>query len=716
MSGKVKILVVEDEAVVAEDLKQTLIGMGYDVPAVVYSGERVLDAMEEERPDLILMDISLGRGADGITVAETVRTRFDIPVIYLSVHADDETFQRSLLTGPFAFLLKPFDSLRLRQTIQIALARHGAEKRVKESGEHYRSIFEVSGSAMMIVDENGTIAMVNEEFEHLSGYSREELEHRKEWSDFFVMEQFAAKEIRQCLKGTADGAASLDNVSLFIGNNQRTSYVCTKITKVPGTERCVVSMIDITEIKRAEEEIRTLNAELIKVNTLLKREIAERRNSEKQLQHQANHDSLTGLPNRELLFDRLKQALAYEDRHNNLLALMILDLDNFKTVNDTLGHVVGDILLKDVAKRLQQCMRQYDTVARFGGDEFVIVVNEMPDIHDIVKFAEKVLELFQRPFYILDQPTYVTTSIGISIYPLQSTTVEGLLKTADMAMYQAKREGKNSFQFFTESMNLKSDERAIMKKRLRSALEREEFLPHYQPRIDSTTGKITGMEALMRWQPRGAPLAFPAEFFPMLEESGLIIPAGEWLLDKVCRQNKAWQERGMEPLRVAVNTSARQFHQEDFTEKVSQALANTRLDPHYLEIELPEKIIMDNITESVRKLGELREIGVKISIDNFGTGYSSLSHLNRLPIDELQIDKSLVNSITADPGEATVVSAIITMGHSLGKKLVAEGVESEDQYLFLAQQRCEEMQGHYFSRPLPPDDFEKLVRLFPVPM
>jgi diguanylate cyclase (GGDEF)-like protein/PAS domain S-box-containing protein len=715
MSGKVKILIVEGEAVVAEDLKQTLIGMGYDVPAVVCSGELVLDTTEEVQPDLILMDISLGRGDDGIKVAERLRARFDIPVIYLSFHADDDTFQRSLLTGPFAFLLKPFDSLRLRQTIEIALAKHGIEKRLKESGEHYRSIFDVSGSAMMIVDEDGAIAKVNEEFEHLSGFTKWEVECRKEWSDFFVMEQFTAKEIQECLKGTAGGAASLDKISLFICKNQCTRYVCTKINKVPGTERCVVSMIDITEIKRAEEEIRTLNAELIKVNTLLKQEVAERRNSEKKLKHQANHDSLTGLPNRELLFDRLKQALAFEDRHNNLLALMILDLDNFKTINDTLGHVVGDVLLKDVAKRLQQCMRQYDTVARFGGDEFVIVVNEMPDIHDIVKFAEKVLELFQRPFYILDQPTYVTASIGISIYPLQSTTVEGLLKTADIAMYQAKGEGKNSFQFFTESMNLKSDERAVMKKRLRFALEREEFLPHYQPRIDSATGRITGMEALMRWQPRGAPLAFPSEFFPMLEESGLIVPAGEWLLDKVCRQNKAWQERGMEPLRVAVKTSARQFHQDDFTEKVSQALASTRLAPHYLEIELPEKFIMDNIAESVRKLGELREIGVKISIDNFGTGYSSLSYLNRLPIDELQIDKSLVNSITSDRGEASVVSAIITMGHSLGKLLVGAGVETEDQYLFLAQQKCEEMQGHYFSRPLPSDDFEKLVRLFPVP-
>ena len=707
MSGKVKILIVEDEGVVAEDLRLTLIGMGYDV-SVVCSWELLLDKAEEEQPDLLLMDISFGRCDDDIKVSESLRDRFDIPVIYLSCYTDDATFQRLLLTGPFAFLLKPFDSQRLRQTIEIALAKHAIEKRLKESGEHYRTIFDVSGSAMMIVDKDGTIAMINEEFEHLSGYKKGEVESLKDWSDFFVMEQFAAKEIQQCLKGTAGGAASLDKISLFIGNNQSTRYVCTKIKKIPGTERCVVSMIDITEIKRAEEEIRTLNAELIKVNTFLKQEVAERRNSEKKLKHQANHDSLTGLPNRELLFDRLKQALAFEDRHSNLLALMILDLDNFKTVNDTLGHVVGDVLLKDVAKRLQQCMRQYDTVARFGGDEFVIVVNHMPDIPDIVRFAEKVLELFQRPFYILDQPTYVTTSIGVSIYPLQSTTVDELLKTADIAMYQAKKQGKNSFQFYSESMTLKSDERAIMKKRLCHALEREEFLPHYQPRIDSITGRITGMEALMRWQPLGAPLAFPAEFFPMLEESGLIVPAGEWLLDKVCRQNKAWQDSGMAPLCVAVNTSARQFHQDDFTQKVSQALASSRLAPHHLEIELPEKVIMDNISESVRKLGDLRDIGVKISVDNFGIGYSSLSYLNRLPIDELQIDKSLVNNIT-DQGGASVVSAIITMGHSLGKMLVAEGVESEEQYLFLARQKCEEMQGHYFSRALPSDDFEKLM-------
>lgn len=715
MSGKVKILIVEDEAVVAFDLQQTLTGMGYDVPAAVCSWGLVLDAAEEEQPDLILMDISGGRGDYGIETAGRLRARFDIPVIYLSIYSDDVMFRRSLLTGPFAFLLKPFDSLRLRQTIEVALAKHKIEKQLKESCEHYRTIFDVSGSAMMIVDEDGTIAKINEEFEHLSGYTKGEVECRKEWSEFFAMEQFAAKDIRQCSKGAAGGAASPDNTSLFVRNNQCTRHVCTKIRKIPGTEQCVVSMIDITGIKRAEEEIRTLNAELIKVNTLLRQEVAERRNSEKKLKHQANHDPLTGLPNRELLFDRLKQALAFEGRHNNLLALMILDLDNFKTVNDTLGHVVGDVLLKDVAKRLQQCMRQYDTVARFGGDEFVIVVNQMPELHDIVKFAEKVLELFQRPFLILDQPTYVTTSMGISVYPLQSTTVEGLLKTADTAMYQAKREGKNSFQFFTESMNLQSDERAVMKKRLHSALEQEEFLPHYQPRIDSTTGRITGMEALMRWQPRGAPLAFPAEFFPMLEESGLIVPAGEWLLDRVCRQTKTWQERGMAPLRVAVNTSVRQFHQDDFTEKVAQALSRSRLEPQYLEIELPEKVIMDNITESVRKLGDLREIGVKISIDNFGIGYSSFSYLNRLPIDELQIDKSLVNSINCDQGGAAVVSAIITMGHSLGKMLVAEGVESEEQYHFLARQKCEEMQGHYFSRPLPPEEFEKLVRQFAVP-
>jgi diguanylate cyclase (GGDEF)-like protein/PAS domain S-box-containing protein len=703
VTTKAKILIVGDEGIVAEDLMQTLVELGYEVPAIVYSGHGVLEETCRYMPDLLLADISLAGGSAGIAAVDDACSCFDIPMINLSFYSDADTLSRSTATDPFAFLLKPFDPVRLRHAIEIALAKHIALQRLRENGSSYHRLFEVSGGAMLVVAEDGTITMVNEEFERLSGCARQDVENKKVWTDFFFDEQSAT-----CGGKQKNGAQK--SHTLFIGKERRTSHVYLKVKKIDNSQRRIMSMVDISEFKRSEEEIRKLNDELIRGNADLKREIAECRNYEIQLLHQAHHDSLTGLPNRELFFDRLSQALAFEDRHKNLLALMILDLDNFKAINDTKGHVAGDSLLKEVAKRLQACMRTYDTVARFGGDEFVILVNDMPEVHDVVRFVEKVLDLFQQPFSILGQPTCVTASIGVSIYPLQSSNAEELLKMADTAMYLAKREGKKAYRFFTESMALKLDECAFLKKRLHAALDGEEFLPHYQPRIDAITGRITGMEVLLRWQPTDAPLVYPADFFPILEECGLIIPVGEWLFDKVCRQTKAWQEAGLPPLRVGVNVSDRQFRQDDFLEKIVQALSATRLDPRYLEIELPEQIIMDNVVEGIGKLKELKKIGVKISLDNFGLGYSSLLHLSRLPIDELQIDRSLINCITASAVDANLVSAIISMGHSLGKMVVAEGIESEGQYRFLAQRECQAMQGHYFSKPLPSQDFEKLVR------
>ncbi|MBI5483292.1 MAG: bifunctional diguanylate cyclase/phosphodiesterase, partial [Deltaproteobacteria bacterium] len=377
-----------------------------------------------------------------------------------------------------------------------------------------------------------------------------------------------------------------------------------------------------------------------------------------------------------------------------------------------LGHIAGDVLLKEVAGRLQACLRKYDTVARFGGDEFVIIANDMQNIHDIVRFADKVYDKFQHSFDILGKPVSVTASIGLAICPLQSCGIERLLKMADAAMYQVKYEGGNAYRFFTEAINIKLDRRAQLENRLSAALDREEYFAHYQPRIDVATRKIVGMEALMRWQPIDGPLAYPADFFQVLEECGMIVPVGEWMLEKVCEQNRAWHDSGLPQLRVAVNVSERQFLQDDFAERVSSALSNARLEPRFLEIELPEQIVMNNVAESISRLKKLKSTGVSISVDNFGTGYSSLSHLSRLPIDDIQIDKSLINNIITGEDDANVVSAIISIGHSLGKNLIAEGVESEQQYVFLAERQCRQMQGHFFSRPLTPIEFEKMVRQY----
>lgn len=706
---KAKILVFEKETSFAGILRNTLIGFGYDTTVVVSSREHLLETALATKPHLLLIGISLDGWLDIIQTAEEICSHLQIPMIYLSHHADANIFDRLLMTEPSAFLLKPFDSLQLSYTIQIALAKNKLGKQNRERANNYRSVFDLSGTALMVMDECGTVIMVNEEFECLTGCAKEIIENQMSWKNFFLKDlSSTCNELLALTSGDSYRISPNLPVQLIM-NESAEKLVYLNVKQVNGGKLYIASMVDITDFKRAEEETNRLNSELTRMNAELQCELFERENYEQVLLHQANHDPLTGLPNRQLLFDRLDQAIAYIDRNKDMLAFMILDLDNFKTINDTLGHIAGDSLLKEVARRLQSCLRKYDTVARFGGDEFVIIANVMPDVHDIVGFAQKVLDLFQTPFDIMGKLVYTTASIGVGIYPLQSTSTNGLLKIADTAMYQAKSSGGNDYKFFTESMSLKLDSHALMKKKLKSAFAGEEFLAHYQPRIDVATRRIIGMEALIRWQPAGEPLVYPADFFSVLEESGMVVPVGEWLLERVCEQNKAWNDAGLRHLSVAVNISELQFKQNDFTQRVSKALSSSKLDPRLLRIEIPEHILMKNAAESICKLSELKSTGVTISVDNFGTGFSSLTQLGRLPIDDIQIDRSLINCITLDDKDANVVSAIISMGHSLGKKLVAEGVESEAQFMFLAQRKCKEMQGHFFSRPLSPPDFEKLM-------
>jgi len=712
VSDKVKILLFEKEAAFAEEVGHALATFGYSPPAVVFDKEQLLEVTLAIKPDLILVGVSINGYFDFTETVEDVAHRSDIPLVYLSSHAYSDLAGSGKIANPYAFLLKPFNSIQLNYAIEVAIFRHGLEKSRCDCTTGYRNVFEHGGTATMVLDSSGVVVLANQEFESLSGFTREQILGQKSWNDFFFDEFSDVIENSKTPPLEAAGGIKADLPVLFIGSGEGTKSVYLKVNPLTGTDRYVASMFDVSEIKGAEREIHALNSELMRMNDELRREIFERENYEKVLLHQANHDTLTGLPNRQLLFDRLQQAIAYVDRNSSMLALMLVDLDSFKIINDTMGHVAGDALLKEVAGRIQACLRKYDTVARFGGDEFVIIANDMPDIHDIVGFADKVSDLFQQPFDLLGKPVFASASIGLAIYPLQSRSTDCLLKMADSAMYQAKSEGGNAYRFFTESMSLKLDRRATMEKKLKDALDKEEYLAHYQPRIDVATRKIVGMEALMRWQPIDGPLAYPADFFSILEESGMIVPVGEWMLEKVCEQSRAWHEAGLPPLRVAVNISERQFNQDDFADRVANTLSKSRLDPRFLEIELPEQIVMNNVVDSISRLKKLKSTGVTISVDNFGTGYSSLTHLSRLPIDDIQIDKSLVNCIMTDEKDANVVSAIISMVHGLGKNLLAEGVESEDQFMFLAQRQCKEMQGHFFSKPLTPMEFEKLARKY----
>jgi diguanylate cyclase (GGDEF)-like protein len=436
----------------------------------------------------------------------------------------------------------------------------------------------------------------------------------------------------------------------------------------------------------------------------------ERKRYQLQIEHQANYDALTGLPNRTLLHDRLRQAV-FAQRHVRAIAVVFIDLDHFKFVNDSLGHGAGDELLKQMSERLRSVLRDGDTVARLGGDEFVLILNDQNNEEIVFRAMQRIVARINEPILIEGKELYVTCSAGISLHPQDGPDVDTLLKNADVAMYRAKEAGRNNFQFFTAEMNQIVNERLQLEHSLRRALERREFLLHYQQKVNLKTGAIVGSEALLRWLNPEWGLVRPARFVPLAEETGLIVQIGEWVVEEACRQNVSWQKAGLDPGVVSVNLSARQFRQQGLVRAVSRILAATGLDPSALEMEITESMVMHNAEAAIAILQGLKSLGVTLSVDDFGTGYSSLSYLKDLPIDTLKIDRSFVRDIRAagDPGEGVLAQAIISLGHALDLKVIAEGVETDDQVRFLTKHRCDEVQGFYYGEPMAPDDFGALL-------
>jgi diguanylate cyclase (GGDEF)-like protein len=426
--------------------------------------------------------------------------------------------------------------------------------------------------------------------------------------------------------------------------------------------------------------------------------------------HSAEHDFLTGLPNRLLLQDRVGQAIALAQRRNNKVAVLFLDLDGFKHINDSLGHPVGDKLLQSVAKRLVACVRGADTVSRQGGDEFVALLSEVHRAEDVAVLARKMLQTVAEVHLIDQHELHVTASIGVSIYPEDGLDAATLIKNADTAMYQGKENGRHIYKFFTPAMNFRAVERQIIEEGLRRALERREFALHYQPKINLRTGAITGAEALLRWtHPTRGPIS-PAEFIPVAEECGLILPIGSWVLREACEQARAWADAGLPATTMAVNVSAMEFRDANFLHGVFGVLAEIGLDPRVLELELTESVLMTRIDSAAAILQTLRAKGVQVAIDDFGAGYSSLSYLLKFPVDSLKIDQSFVRQIGAGEVDTPIVTALISMARSLGIRVVAEGVETADELTFLRADQCDEAQGHYFSRPVPAEQFARLLR------
>jgi len=557
---------------------------------------------------------------------------------------------------------------------------------LKKAGEQLQlaaQVFESSRDAITITDSQGAIITVNEAFTAITGYPAAEV---------------VGKNPRILQSGRHDAEyyrvmwASIHENGHWQGeiwNRRKNGEIYPewlKITAVKkrsqGTANYIAVFSDITDDIRAAERIQRL----------------------------AYYDTLTDLPNRALLSDRLDLAIAHAKRTGCKCAVLSLDMDRFKNINDALGHSIGDQLLKSIATRLKECVRELDTVARMGG-EFIVVLNGMEETGNILTVAQKMLHSLSQPYEVEGHNIRATPSIGISVYPDDSTDQESLITNADSAMYHTKENGRNDFQFFVPDMKTKVAEKLFIESDLRKALEHGQFVLHYQPQVDITTGHIIGAEALIRWNHPTAGLVSPAKFIPVAEESGLIIPLGEWILNEACRQNMAWQKVGLPPISIAVNMSAVQFRQQNLCQLISKVLSDTGLDPHYLELELTEGLVMSNTDSAIDTLNRFKEMGVHISIDDFGTGYSSLSYLKHFPIDYLKIDQSFIRDITTNPDDAAITTAIINMAQGLNLRTIAEGVETAEQLKFLRLHSCDVVQGYYFSKPVPATEFSDILRM-----
>jgi len=546
MSQK-KILIVEDESIIAEDISDSLISLGYRITGMVYSGEEAIEAAAKFRPDLVLMDVNLQGEIDGITAAAEIRSRFQIPVVYLTAYADENTLRRVNATKPFGYIVKPFEEKNLHTTIQLALHRH-------------------------------------------------------------------------------------------------------------------------------------------------------------------EYDSLTNLPNRSLLREQLNQVLDKQKELPGMIPVITLSLDRINRINSTLGHDIGDSVLCKVAQRLSNCRENINIVARLEAAEFAIVIQPVTEKQDAAKIAQNILDIVAQPMIVKGSELYLTASIGISLSPSDASDGDQLLKNAYTAMYNSQQQGGNNYQFYMAKVANSSINIFTQETCLRNALKRSEFEVYYEPQIEIKTGKIIGAEALVRWNHPERGRVSPGEFIPMAEEMGLIAPLGEWVLETACRQTKAWQTQGLPPLRVAVNLSARQFEQKNLTERVSQILRETNLDPKCLELELTEGLILQDETAAHEAFTVWRDMGIRIAIDDFGTGYSSLSYPKRFPFDAIKIDKSFIRDIADDRQNAAITIAIIQMAHYMNMTVIAEGVENESELAFLCAHECDEIQGYFFSPALPRDEFEALLK------
>jgi diguanylate cyclase (GGDEF)-like protein/PAS domain S-box-containing protein len=687
------VLVVDDDATMRVLVAETLEPDGIEV-AEAHDGPAALAALHARTPDLVLLDVQMP-GVDGFSVCEEIRALpagADLPVVMMTGLEDVDSIRRAYEVGATDFVTKPLQWLILAHRVRYLLRASVNLAELRRGRERLANAQRLARMGSWRMDLPSLEMHASEELLALNGLPPNT--------------PVSARRLLQCVH--PDDRDALEKASAECGRGGAPLHADHRAVLPDGTERILHSQARLI----VDSDGRPVAVE----GTV--QDITERKRAEEQIRYLAYHDSLTGLGNRRLFKERLAMAVATARRNEWRAGILFLDLDHFKRINDTLGHSVGDELLQGVADRLVASVRETDVVtrdmpsaiSRLGGDEFTILLEGIHDAQDLAKVARRILESLQRPFHLSGHEVVISGSIGITAWPEDGDDVEALLRNADTAMYHAKEQGRNNYQFYAQSMNAVALKRLILEGKLRRALEHDEFEVQYQPKVSLATGAVTGLEALVRWRDPELGLVLPGEFIPIAEETGLIVPLSDWVARAVCLQLAAWRDRGRRLVPIAVNLSAHQFRTGKLEEKIGAMLRETGVAPELLELEITESTLMQDEPRVVAALEALRAQGMRISIDDFGTGYSSLAYLRRLPVDTLKVDRSFVQGIAANEGDAALTAAIVSMARALGLRTVAEGVETEAQRDLLRGFGCDEMQGWLVSKAVPAEEIEARLR------